>query len=326
MADDARPEVLSDEAGGVGRTVRRVALGLAIIVAVILALYYPIGMAIVHVIDDDPGFDVPAPPAGASRAVAMAAALVKREIDTHRWTANDPFFLPGAALDNMPNYQMGIIGALARFAVELGDQVARTRGSSRIDPDLDRAAGLLRYPGNVWIFDPRISFAPTASSEAQYRAARKALIDYNERLAGKKQPAATFERRADNLLATLDRIAADLGSMSAALDRQVAERSGNLLDFAADDTFYATKGRLYAYGLILRALGIDFERVLADRGAKQLWEQMVASFREAAGLQPWVVMNGAPDSNLLPSHVAAQGFYLLRARTQLRELTDVLRK
>jgi len=325
MAEEARQVILSDETGGVGRTVRRFALGLAIIVAVVLALYYPIGMALTHVIDDGPGFAIEAPPPGASRAVAMAAALIEREVDTHSWTASDPFFLPGAALDNMPNFQMGVVGALGRFALEMGDQIARARGSSRIDPDLDRAAGLLRYPGNVWIWDLSTSFAPTASSETQYRAARRALLSYNERLA-KKPPAAAFERRADNLLAMLDRIAADLGSMSAVLDRQVAERSGNLLDFAADDTFYGVKGRLYAYALILRELGKDFARVLTDREATRVWEQMVTSFRDAASLQPWVVINGAPDSNLLPSHVAAQGFYLLRARTQLREVTDILRK
>ena len=40
------------------------------------------------------------------------------------WTANDPFFLPGAVLDNMPNYQQGIIYALSRFGNAL-DRAAR---------------------------------------------------------------------------------------------------------------------------------------------------------------------------------------------------------
>jgi len=39
-----------------------------------------------------------------------------------------------------------------------------------------------------------------------------------------------------------------------------------------------------------------------------------------------VVVNGAADSQFLPSHLVAQGFYLLRARTQLREVADILRK
>ena len=37
-----------------------------------------------------------------------------------------------------------------------------------------------------------------------------------------------------------------------------------------------------------------------------------------------VVYNGV-DDQFLPNHLAAQGFYLLRARTQLREITGILR-
>jgi hypothetical protein len=43
-------------------------------------------------------------------------------------------------------------------------------------------------------------------------------------------------------------------------------------------------------------------------------------------LQPWVVVNGSPQSQVLPSHLAAQGFFLLRARVQLREITNILLK
>jgi len=46
----------------------------------------------------------------------------------------------------------------------------------------------------------------------------------------------------------------------------------------------------------------------------------------AAQLDPWVVWNGYPDALLIPNHLLAQGFYLLRARTQLREITNILLK
>jgi hypothetical protein len=231
--------------------------------------------------------------------------------------------MPGSMLDNMPNFQQGVVAGLSRFAIELTDQIARTRGSSQVDPDLNNASGLLRYPGNVWIFDPSTSLAPTASSESQYRRAMGALRDYNQRLAAGN---AVFETRADNLLATLDRIAADIGSSSAALDQHLAESSGFGLDFEADDVFYANKGRLYAYYLLLRELGVDYARVIQERDLVAAWAQMLDSFRAAATLQPWVVVNGAPDSQLWPSHLAAQGFFLLRARTQLREISNILLK
>ena len=89
-------------------------------------LYYVGGAIWVHQIDDDPTFGADtAVPEGASRAVAVAADLIDREVNQHRWVANDPFFLPGYLLDNMPAYQTGIMGALGRFA----DRAARPGGA-----------------------------------------------------------------------------------------------------------------------------------------------------------------------------------------------------
>jgi hypothetical protein len=43
-------------------------------------------------------------------------------------------------------------------------------------------------------------------------------------------------------------------------------------------------------------------------------------------MYPLIVANGAQDGLVVPSHLSAQGFYLLRARTQLREVGDALAK
>jgi hypothetical protein len=294
----------------------------ALVLAALL-LYYPIGMLIVHRIDDDPSFETGPVEDGASHAVAIAAALIDREVDQHAWPANDPFFLPGAALDNMPNFQIGIIQALARFAVEMTDQIGRTRGSSQADPDLEKAAGLLKYAPDVWIFDPSTSWAPTASSESQYRAARRALLAYNVKLADHQ---AVFERRADNLLATLDRFAADIGSVSAIIDQRIHDHAGDFVDFQADNVFYNAKGKLYAYALLFRELGVDFAKVIAERDLEDAWKQTEQSLMQAGTLSPLIVINGQPDGLFMPNHLAAEGFYLMRARTQLREITAILAK
>ena len=256
----------------------------------LLVVYYVGGMLWLHEIDDDPDFAMQSSaPEGGSQAVAVAADLIDREINTHRWVANDPFFMPGSLLDNTPAFQQGIIAAISRFALELADQIARTRGSSQVDPDLDRAAGLLRYPGTIWIFDFRTSWAPTASSEQQYRRAMDALRSYNQRLS---QGQAVFEARADNLLGTLDRFAADIGSQSAAIERELEDRPPFWPDWTADDLFYSSKGRLYAYYLLLRALEADFANVIRERELVGAWTQMLESFRDAATLQPAVIVNG----------------------------------
>lgn len=311
------------DAGAVARPRRRRAKWLALGILALLLLYYPVGMVWINRIDDDTSFTAPAIKDGESRAVAITAALIHREVDVNRWTANDPFFLPAAALDNMPNFQQGIIAALSRFVIEMVDHIGRTRGSSQADPDLVVAAGLLKYPGTVWVFDPSVSWMPTASSERQYRSARRHLLAYNVRLGAGK---AVFERRADNLLTTLGRFAADLGSSSATLAQRVQKDSGRFIDFQADDIFYNVKGRLYAYYLLIRALGVDYSKVIAEKEIGPSWRQLLDSLKAAAQLDPWVVVNGAPDSQFRPSHLASQGFYLLRARTQLKEITNILLK
>ena len=306
---------------GMGNLAKRVLIALVVLVL----LYYPIGMLVVHKVDDDIDF---APSAantaeGGSAAVAYAAGLVDREVNQHNWTANDPFFQPGVMLDNMPNFQQGMMSALARFGFELTDQLGRTRGSSEADPDLQRAAGLLQYPGNVWIWNPSVSLAPRASSESQYRDARERLLAYNARLA---KGDANYDIRADNLLATIERFAADLGSSSALIDRHLNEEAGSFFDAEADDIFYFTKGKLYGYYMVLQGLGADFEPIINERNLQKPWDEMMESFRKAALLDPWVVMNGTPDAQFQPNHLATQGFYLLRARTQLREISNILLK
>jgi len=277
---------------------RRALLGLPALIVLAVAGWYLIGMVVVHRIDDDPDFAVATTaPEGGSRAVAAMADLVDREIDQNEWTPNEPFFKPGVLLDNMPNYQTGMLAAVQRFGVSVRDRLARARGSSQADADLTRAMGLLAYPGNVWVWNPATSWAPTATSESQYRQAVQALRNYNLRLASGE---AALELRADNLLESLDAIAADLGSTSAAIFQAIDASRNRWFDFSADDLFYTGKGQLYAYYILLRELGMDYADVIRERGAGSNWTDMLESFRLAATLQPWVVVNGGSTASSSP--------------------------
>lgn len=322
-------ELIGDKLGGFFAAISlggkmRILVGLLLF----LALGWGAAMFITSTVDDNPDFASsgtldPATHQGGSRAVTVAAALIDREVNQHPWVANDPFFLPGYYLDNMPNFQQGIVYALGRFSVLMSDQVGRARGSSQVDPDLDAAAGLLKYAGDVWIFNPKTSLLPTASSEAQYRDARKRLLNYNQRL---REGKAVFDPRSDNLTAMLDSIAGDLGSQSAIIENYLREHKFWLVEGHADDIFYSTKGRAYAYYILLRELSHDYAQVIKERDLTNVWDNMLRSFREVATLHPYVIVSAAPDSQFLPSHLAAQGFYLLRARTNLREITGILTK
>jgi hypothetical protein len=314
------PRISNFLSGLSARTKRRMIL----FALVLFVALWSAGMYARHKIDDDVNFAVtPADFTGGSHAVAIEAALIHREVDVHKWVSNAPFFEPSHYLDNMANFQQGIVYALGRFTISLGDQIGRARGSSQIDPDLDHAVGFLKYSPTVWIFNPKTSLLPTTSSDTQYRSAREALLSYNKRLAAGQ---AVFDPRSDNLMATLDSISADLGSQSALIEQYLAEKHFWLTESHSDDIFYATKGRMYADYLILRELKTDYAQVIKDRDLTAIWDNALTSFKEGIELRPLIIIDGAPDSQFIPSHLAAQGFFLLRARTNLREISSVLSK
>ena len=302
---------------------RYAALGIGAVLLFIALIYYPVGMIVVHHIDDSEKFSAEKYETnGGSHAVAMAVALIDRETNTHRWVASDPFFFPGAMLTRMPAFQRGIMSSLSRFSIEMYDQIGRTRGSSQADPDLQKANGLLNYSPNVWMFDFSTSWLPTTSSPTQYRAGMEALKSYNDRLA---KGSAVFDRRADNLIETLNRIASDLGSSTGSITDFVENRSG--LSFGGSaDLFYHTKGRLYGNYMILRALQLDFADVIKEKQLESTWAQMLDSFRDGMVLHNFIIFNAKPDSQFFPNHLAAQGFFVMRARTQLYEITNILLK
>lgn len=297
----------------------RIAIG----ALVFLVLLWPAMALMTSRIDDNPDFN-PAPVKGGSHSVAMAVGLIEREVNQAGWVANAPFFMPAAMLNNMPNFQIGMVGALGRFSFELEDQIGRERGSSAADPDLTAARGLLQYEPTVWIFKPGTIW-PTAPAEQQYRDAAKALKRYNVRVANGE---ATFDARSDNLMAVLDRMALDLGAMSAELDTAIDHRHKTLglLDFKADKVFYRVKGASYTYYMLLKAMEPDFEQALENKQVKPIYDQMLEELKKAALMRPLVVNNGTISGQFFPNHLANQGFHLLRARTKMREITDILRK
>lgn len=302
--------------------VRRLGLWIGVLFIAGLFFYYIVlGLVVYQKVDDNPNFQATELTKGGSAAVDMAAALITREVDTHSWVANDPWFVPSSWLTRTPAFQQGIIYALSRFSISLTDNLARQRGSSAVDPDLDKAAGFLKYAGDVWVFHD--SVIPTTTSEQQYRNARKSLLAFNERLAAGK---ATFDRRADNLQATIESIAADLGSQSAIISNDIEQNGGSFLEFKSNSIYFTAKGRLYAYYLILRELGKDFEPIIKEKGMGDVWANAVSSLKDASSLFPLIIFNGRGDSQFLPCHLCGQGFWLLRARTQLYEVSNIITK
>ena len=323
-ADMVEDTLSPSEAGTGRRSWRRLKIG-ALALLGLLVVYYLGGTLWLHQIDDDPDFALASSAPEGGSAARGGRRRPDRPRDQHPSLGRQRPVLHA----RQPARQHAQLPAgHHRRALALRGRARRPdRAHPRLEPDRPRPGHRLR-PAEVprHGLDLRSRGLVRADRELGIRSIAGRCARCATTISGSAQGQATFETRADNLQATLERIAADVGSSSAAIDRQLAEAPAFWPDFAADDLFYLNKGRLYAYYLLLRALEADFGKVIGERDLGGAWSQMLDSFRAAATLQPWVVVNGEPDSQVLPSHLAAQGFFLLRARTQLKEITNILLK
>ncbi|MEM6972828.1 MAG: DUF2333 family protein [Pseudomonadota bacterium] len=312
----------AEKAGiGVGGIIRRTVLG-SLVGVNLVGAYVLGGMLLTERIDNDTNFQPPVVTEGGLASVDITVALIEREVDEYAWVSNEPFFMPGHWLPNMRHYQQGVVYGVSRFAMELADSLGRSRSATAVDPDLDSAAGLLRFPGDVWIFDFEQTWTPVVTSEEQYMSAVRKLQAYNARIASGQ---AIFDPRRDNLLTTLTRIEADVSSKINILSDHVeGVAAGRDVETQTNEVFYLMKGRLYAYTMLLKALEKDFASVIEAEGLTLTWDNMIASFENAASLKPFIVTNSAPGSVFIPNHVSEIGFFALRAKTQLRDVMTVL--
>ena len=224
--------------------------------------------------------------------------------------------------DNKAAFQRGINRAVRRTATDLVDNLARVRGTSAIDPDLDRARGSLQYDEFTWyISASRFGFAtPTPT---YYRSAVTDIRKFNDRL---QTCNAIFDARADNLATLLDRVANDIGNTSATLKDRAENHNNGWFDTRADNLFWEAYGQLYAYYGIMSAAHADFEDVIREKHLDNLFDNMEGQFRSALRIQPFIIANGREDGWLLPTHLTTMGFYILRVRSNLVEIRNVLQQ
>jgi hypothetical protein len=287
----------------------------------LLLVYYMAGALLLSKVDDNLSF-VPGAkdlPANGSRTVAALSALMDREVTKHGWKPDNPWYFPTWLMDNMPNYQIGILKTTRQASLELKDHIARLRGAGGTDQDLEDAYQSLSFPPDKWYVNaspPLVS----SSSGNNYKRAINSLRKYNARV-GSGQ--ALFERRQDTLAATLDRLALSLGNASDMLDRQVETGQKKIIDLKADDVFYDARGQAYAAYIIVNGLRADYADLIAQRQLGKLWDDMQQDLRELIQIDPLVVTNGK-SGGLVPNDLTAQNAKLGQVRSRLREITSIL--
>ena len=73
----------------------------------------------------------------------------------------------------------------------------------------------------------------------------------------------------------------------------------------------------------MKASQADFEDVIKQKNLKSLWDTMDAQFVSALRMQPWIIANSS-ETGIFASHLTTMGFYVLRVRSNMVEISNVL--
>jgi len=253
------------------------------------------------------------------------------------YLSND-LFPPGVFLDNIPNWEFGVLVQVRDLARVLRNDYSRSQSQSTEDPDLSRAEPMFNFDSERWI--------PPAT-EGRYRKAVALIVNYQTRLTRAGDPDTQFYARADNLREWLIVVEKRLGSLSQRLSASVGQARVNT-DLAGDpdadtatprpsvimvktpwteidDVFFEARGTAWALVHFLRAAEYDFREVLNKKNATVSLRQIIRELE--ASLEPLrspVVLNGT-GYGFFANHSLVMASYLSRANSaviNLRELLD----
>ena len=287
----------------------------------IICLYYPLGGLMIDDIDTSSTYR-PQSQNGKLASADMAAYLINREVHHKIWTPNLPFLFPSYFLDNMPNFQLGLMSAVSKTVSAISHAQMTAVSQTPVDV-IKESADLLQYPGNVWLFSPQNNLIPAPSSATQYKKGRKKLNSFNDAVAEGK---VIFERSPQNLALILKAIRKDIRSLILKTETHVFENNTSLVDFKADDTFYFAQGKLYAYSQILKGLGIDFKTALVKYDIYPQWTTALKLLKDASDLNPTIVRNGKLNSSFAPNHLITINYFASRTLNRLDNMINKLDK
>lgn len=244
---------------------------------------------------------------------------------------------PGALLDNIPNWEFGVLVQVRDLARTLRNDMSRSQSQSLEDPDLAKAEPQFNFDSESWMFPP---------SESEYRSGLNALLAYLDRLSDQNEQDAQFFTRADNLTVWLAVVEKRLGSLSQRLSASVGQMRLNTdlagdtaareathrptqfevktSWFELDDVFYEARGTTWALIHFLQAVEIDFAKVLEKKNALVSLRQIIREL-EASQQTVWspIILNGG-GFGLVANHSLVMASYISRANAAIIDLKALL--
>ncbi len=243
---------------------------------------------------------------------------------------------PGVFLDNMPNWELGVLIQARDMSRALRKDFSRSQSQSQEDRDLVIAEPQFNFDANSWILP---------SSEREYQRGIDKLHSYMVRLPNNKDNA-QFYTRADNLTRWLGDVETRLGSLSQRLSASVGKPrlntdlagdaqasqstdADNLVDVKTpwhkiDDIFYEARGTSWALIHLLKAIEIDFADVLENKNATVSVRQIIREL-EATQDTVWspIILNGT-GFGMLANHSLVMANYISRANAAIIDLRRLL--
>ena len=272
---------------------------------------------------------------------AVVTSSLMKVMDTllHKsggYISNDKF-PPGLWLDNISNWEFGVLVQARDLSGVLRDNLSRSQSQSTEDRDLALVEPQFNFNSDSWILP---------ASESEYKKGLEALNRYLVRLSDQGQGDAQFYARADNLRGWLATIEVRLGSLSQRLSASVGQRRLNT-DLAGDpdaaqstqtatelevktpwleidDVFYEARGTAWALTHLLKAAQIDFADVLEKKNAAVSLEQIIRELEASQEtLYAPIILNGS-GFGVLANHSLVMASYISRANSAIINLRELL--
>ena len=249
------------------------------------------------------------------------------------YISND-LFPPGVFMDNVPNWEFGVLTATRDFARELRNRFSRSQSQSEEDIDLKEADPLFNSPNDRWLLP---------SSEGQYRKAIEHLDGYFTRLGRNDPNGAQFYARADSLADYLDTVSSRLGNLSQRLSASVgqlrlegdapvepgapAQKGPQIVKTPwtqIDDVFYESRGYTWALLEQLKAVQVDFAPILQRKNAVVSLKQIIRELEESQKpVHSPIILNGSPFG-FFANHSLVMANYVSRANAAVIDLKSLL--
>lgn len=263
--------------------------------------------------------------------------------DTIDWLLEKPggylsndIYPPSVWLDNMPNFEFGVLVQSRDLARVLRNDYSRSQSQSTEHPDLAIAEPALNYTNDQWIYP---------STQRKLREAQDALGRYRSELVD-PESGTQFYARADNLREWLAVVERRLGNLSQRLSASIGQTRINT-DLAGepaarastpantsvvvktpwlelDDVFFEARGTAWALLQFMAAARIDFEGVLSDKNAVVSLQQVMRELEGALDtiLSPMILNGGG--YGFTANHSLVLASYLARAHSAVIDLRALL--